>query len=67
MPFWTYEEPDELTPYSPLAVSIRALTYWGASPVTRALLYSPPSVPSQPTNPRVFVSHNRNPIKEDQV
>ncbi|XP_046670760.1 proto-oncogene tyrosine-protein kinase ROS-like isoform X1 [Homalodisca vitripennis] len=65
-PFWIYESPYELVPYSPLFVSVRALTYWGASSSARALLHSPPSIPSQPTNPRVFVSYNRNPVEEDQ-
>ncbi|XP_054270502.1 proto-oncogene tyrosine-protein kinase ROS isoform X2 [Macrosteles quadrilineatus] len=65
-PFWVYESPSELVPYSPLFVSVRALTYWGASSSARALLHSPPSIPSPPTNPRVFVSYNRNPVKENR-
>lgn len=66
-PFWEFESPGELVPYSALYVSVRAITYWGASSSARALLHSPPSIPSPPTNPRVFVSYNRNPVEENQV
>ncbi|XP_075227577.1 receptor protein-tyrosine kinase sevenless [Lycorma delicatula] len=57
---------EDLPPYTLLTVSLRALTYWGVSPQVTVQLYSPPSTPSAPTNPRVFVSYMRNPIKEEQ-
>ncbi|RZF32704.1 hypothetical protein LSTR_LSTR004132, partial [Laodelphax striatellus] len=63
---WKSEDLDDLPPFSPLTISIRALTYWGASPQVTILLHSPPSIPSAPTNPRVFVSYSRNPLKDDQ-
>lgn len=66
-PFWIFESPGELVPYSALFVSVRAITYWGASSSDLVLLHSPPSIPSQPTNPRVFVSYIRKPGEENQV
>ncbi|XP_021913370.1 proto-oncogene tyrosine-protein kinase ROS isoform X3 [Zootermopsis nevadensis] len=55
-----------MIPYSRLQITIKAFTYWGASPQVRAIMHSPPSVPTEPTNPRVFVSYSRNPVREDQ-
>jgi hypothetical protein len=65
-PFVNYWNPG-MIPYSRLQITIKAFTYWGASPQVRAIMHSPPSVPTEPTNPRVFVSYSRNPVREDQV
>lgn len=66
-PFVIYRNPEELMPYSKLKVLINSFTYWGKSPQVRAMLHSPPYIPSVPTNPRVFVSYVRNPVKGNQV
>jgi proto-oncogene tyrosine-protein kinase ROS len=65
-PYVNYWNPG-MIPYSRLQITIKAFTYWGASPQVRAIMHSPPSVPTEPTNPRVFVSYSRNPVREDQV
>ncbi|KAK7868921.1 hypothetical protein R5R35_014230 [Gryllus longicercus] len=64
--FVSYGDADKLEPHSPLHVTINAFTYWGASPQTRVMLHSPPSVPSAPTNPRVFIQYTRDPVDEYQ-
>jgi hypothetical protein len=56
-----------IIPYSRLQITVKAFTYWGASPQVRVTMHSPPSVPTTPTNPRVFVSYSRNPMRQDQV
>ncbi|XP_069689840.1 proto-oncogene tyrosine-protein kinase ROS isoform X2 [Periplaneta americana] len=55
-----------MAPYSRLQITLKAFTYWGASPQVRTIVYSPQSVPTEPTNPRVFVSYSRNPVRNDQ-
>jgi proto-oncogene tyrosine-protein kinase ROS len=65
-PFVSYWNPG-MIPYSRLQITLKAFTYWGASPQVRAIIHSPPSVPTEPTNPRVFVSYSRNPVRKVQV
>lgn len=65
-PFVSYWNPG-IIPYSRLQITVKAFTYWGASPQVQMIMHSPPSVPSEPTNPRVFVTYSRNPMRQDQV
>ncbi|XP_043279081.1 proto-oncogene tyrosine-protein kinase ROS isoform X3 [Venturia canescens] len=60
-----YNNSDQILPYSILEVTIKAFTYWGTSGHSRTMLTSPQSVPSQPTNVRIFVEHNREPLGEE--
>jgi len=65
-PFVSYWNPG-IIPYSRLQITVKAFTYWGASPQVQMIIHSPPSVPTKPTNPRVFVAYSRNPMRQDQV
>ena len=65
-PFVSYWNPG-ITPYARLQITVKAFTYWGASPQVQTIMHSPPSVPTEPTNPRVFVTYSRNPMRQDQV
>ncbi|KAL3277022.1 hypothetical protein HHI36_012384 [Cryptolaemus montrouzieri] len=49
-----------IPPYTKLHVSIRAFTYWGASPELKAKIFSPPSTPSAPRNVRSYVVYQQN-------
>lgn len=49
-----------MTPFTKLRVSIRAFTYWGASPQIQTEVYSPPSTPSAPQNLRAFITYNKS-------
>ncbi|KAJ8934365.1 hypothetical protein NQ314_013406 [Rhamnusium bicolor] len=55
----------EVTPFTPLNVTIRAFTYWGTSPQVRAEIFSPPSTPSAPINLRAYVIYEHNPPQAD--
>lgn len=55
-----YERPRDFPPYSELRITLQASTYWGSSPRVKKRIHSPPSLPSTPTNPRVFVTNHRN-------
>lgn len=59
-----YNNSDQILPYSVLEVTVKAFTYWGTATHSRTMLKSPQSVPSQPTNVRVFVEFNREPLDE---
>lgn len=48
---------ESLPPYTPINISVRAFTYWGASKKMEAQIYSPPATPTKPTNARIFLSH----------
>ena len=61
----TYNNSDRILPYSVLEVTVKAFTYWGTAVHSRTMLRSPQSVPSQPTNVRVFVEFNREPLGEE--
>lgn len=56
-------EDGKLPPYSQLNVSIKAFTYWASSPIVKAQIYSPPAPPSKPLDPRLFVTHMHNPLR----
>ncbi|XP_058790421.1 proto-oncogene tyrosine-protein kinase ROS [Phymastichus coffea] len=59
-----YANADRLLPYSLLEVTIRAYTHWDSASRVSQVLRSPPSVPSQPTEPRVFVESFKEPLSE---
>ncbi|CAH1131270.1 unnamed protein product [Ceutorhynchus assimilis] len=50
----------EVTPFTPLNVTIRAFTYWASSPQIRVVIFSPPSTPSAPRNLRTYVTYEHN-------
>lgn len=47
------------TPFTKLRVSIRAFTYWGASPQIQTEVHSPSSTPSAPRNLRAFITYDK--------
>lgn len=53
-----------LQPWTPLDIFIKAFTFWGSSTISKASLQSPPGLPSQPTNPRVYTRHLSYPFKD---
>lgn len=53
-----------LEPYTSLDIFVRAFTFWGSSPPSKATLHSPPGRPSQPTNPRVYTKHVSYPLQD---
>lgn len=58
LPTVKYWQP--VAPFTKLHVTIRAFTYWGASPQIRATINSPSSTPSVPKNLRGFSTHQHN-------
>ncbi|XP_050308693.1 proto-oncogene tyrosine-protein kinase ROS isoform X2 [Anthonomus grandis grandis] len=50
----------EVTPFTPLNVTVRAFTYWASSPQIRTVIFSPPSTPSAPRNLRTYVTYEHN-------
>lgn len=56
-------EDSKLSPYSQMNISIKAFTYWASSPIVKAQIYSPPAPPSKPLEPRIFVTHMHNPLR----
>ncbi|KAK0161869.1 hypothetical protein PV327_008274 [Microctonus hyperodae] len=61
----SYNNSEQIPPYSVIEVTIKAFTYWGTALHSRKMLTSPQSVPSQPTNVRAFVEFNRAPINDE--
>ncbi|XP_031846803.1 receptor protein-tyrosine kinase sevenless isoform X3 [Nomia melanderi] len=59
-----YNNSEQILPYSVLEVTVKAFTYWESAHHTRRTLRSPQSVPSQPTNPRVFIEFHKEPLSE---
>ncbi|XP_055536181.1 proto-oncogene tyrosine-protein kinase ROS isoform X2 [Wyeomyia smithii] len=53
-----------LPPHTEINVTINAFTYWRSSVFSSARLFSPSGKPSQPTRPRVFVKHVKDPIQD---
>ncbi|XP_055642898.1 proto-oncogene tyrosine-protein kinase ROS isoform X2 [Toxorhynchites rutilus septentrionalis] len=51
-----------LPPHTEINVTVSAFTYWRSSAFSTARLFSPSGKPSQPTRPRVFVQHFKDPI-----
>lgn len=60
----SYANADRLLPYSLIEVTVRAYTYWESAPKVSKVIRSPQSVPSQPTEPRVFVESYKDPLAE---
>ncbi|KAK2578971.1 hypothetical protein KPH14_011171 [Odynerus spinipes] len=57
--FMPYNNSERILPYSLLEVTVKAFTYWEAAYHSRKILRSPQSIPTQPTNPRLFVESRR--------
>lgn len=53
-----------LAPWTSLEILIRAFTFWGYSPISKANKHSPPGPPSPPTNPRVYTKHLSFPLQD---
>lgn len=53
---------ESLQPYMPMQVLIRAFTYWSTSQFSNVSLSTPASLPSAPTNQRIFITHRHNPL-----
>ncbi|CAG9858272.1 unnamed protein product [Phyllotreta striolata] len=49
-----------VTPFTPINISIRAFTYWAASPLLHTQIITPSSTPSAPLNLRTFVEFERH-------
>ncbi|OXU31361.1 hypothetical protein TSAR_014934 [Trichomalopsis sarcophagae] len=60
----SYANADRLLPYSLIEVTVRAYTYWESAAKVSKVIRSPQSVPSQPTDPRVFVESYKDPLAE---
>ncbi|XP_014482097.1 PREDICTED: proto-oncogene tyrosine-protein kinase ROS isoform X2 [Dinoponera quadriceps] len=60
-----YNNSDQILPYSILEVTIKAFTYWETAHVTRRILRSPQSTPTQPTHPRIYVEFYKEILSED--
>lgn len=60
----SYNNSDQIVPYSVLEVTVKAFTYWESSHHSRKILRSPQSTPTQPTNPRAFVEFHKEPLSE---
>ncbi|KAI4491041.1 hypothetical protein M0802_010458 [Mischocyttarus mexicanus] len=59
-----YNNSERIEPYSLLEVTVKAFTYWESAHHSRKKLRSPQSLPSEPTNPRLFVENHREPLKD---
>ncbi|KAL2717170.1 proto-oncogene tyrosine-protein kinase ROS isoform X4 [Vespula squamosa] len=59
-----YNNSERIEPYSLLEVTVKAFTYWETAHHSRKILRSPQSLPSEPTNPRLFVENHREPLNE---
>ncbi|XP_076297885.1 receptor protein-tyrosine kinase sevenless isoform X2 [Lasioglossum baleicum] len=60
----SYNNSEQILPYSVLEVTVKAFTYWETAHHTRKMLRSPQSVPSEPTNPRVFIEFHKEPLSK---
>lgn len=60
----SYNNSERIEPYSLLEVTVKAFTYWETAHHSRKVLRSPQSLPSEPTNPRLFVENHREPLNE---
>lgn len=60
-----YANSDRLLPYTLVFVYVRAYTYWDSAPAVSKVLRSPQSVPSQPTQPRVFIESYKDAMAEN--
>ncbi|XP_063703914.1 proto-oncogene tyrosine-protein kinase ROS isoform X2 [Culicoides brevitarsis] len=51
-------------PYSTMEITIRAFTHWAYSSASHSSIHSPPALPSEPFNSRIFVTHKVNPFNK---
>ncbi|CAL1296241.1 unnamed protein product [Larinioides sclopetarius] len=51
-----------LAPFTPLIIGIQAFTYYASSKKTLVSLHSPPSIPSSPQHPRIFITYKSSPL-----
>ncbi|XP_023240042.1 proto-oncogene tyrosine-protein kinase ROS-like [Centruroides sculpturatus] len=65
--FYRFPTDTRLPPYTPIKIEMRAFTFWASSQKTSFVLHSPMSVPSQPVNPRVFISYKRPEPHKNQI
>ncbi|XP_031638812.1 proto-oncogene tyrosine-protein kinase ROS-like [Contarinia nasturtii] len=63
-PFFEIKD-DKIPAHSQLNVTIKAFTYWASSVAVKKIVYSPSAPPSEPLEPRLFVEHVHNPLKDD--
>ncbi|XP_043520805.1 proto-oncogene tyrosine-protein kinase ROS isoform X2 [Frieseomelitta varia] len=61
----SYNNSEQILPYSVLEVTVKAFTYWETAHHTRKILRSPQSVPTQPTNTRAFIEFHKEPLSEN--
>ncbi|GIY65962.1 tyrosine-protein kinase receptor [Caerostris darwini] len=59
---FVYPRMKRLAPFTELGVWIQAFTYYASSRKTVAYLHSPPSTPSQPLHPRIFITYKSAPL-----
>ncbi|XP_050027352.2 proto-oncogene tyrosine-protein kinase ROS isoform X2 [Dermacentor andersoni] len=64
---FVYPSSSLLRPYTRLEIVVRAYTFWASSRPTATVIYSPMSVPTEPLQPRVFVSHKSSPLRQRSV
>lgn len=62
--YFQFPSAASLIPYTALDIYIRAFTYWGSASTTFVTLYSPPGLPSAPTEPRVYTKHLKYPLED---
>lgn len=62
-----FEQARDHPPYSEIKVTIQAFTYWGLSPQIVKKIRSPPSLPSRPLNPRVFIKIYQNTTTREEM
>ncbi|XP_054720908.1 proto-oncogene tyrosine-protein kinase ROS-like [Uloborus diversus] len=63
---FVYPSMKNLAPYTPLTIAVRVYTYWSSARSTMVIRHSPMSVPSMPTKPRIFISHQSSPLDDNQ-
>lgn len=63
--FFQSNENVTIPPFSLIDFNIRAFTYWGSSQVVNKQLRSPAAPPSAPMRPRMFITHEPDPIHGD--
>ncbi|XP_055926559.1 proto-oncogene tyrosine-protein kinase ROS-like isoform X2 [Argiope bruennichi] len=59
---FVYPVMKRLAPFTPLIIGIQAFTYYASSKKTVVSLHSPPSIPSSPLHPRIFITYKSSPL-----
>lgn len=52
-------------PYTLMDITIVAFTYWGKAVATHTQIHTPVAAPSEPNNPRVYITHNHDPLHNE--